>query len=351
MTPHSTARLHLSCAAPSLMLRVLPYWVPCYLALLSQHAPFLCTPNLHALLCWLPHVVKQRGAAPHFLEFWVERGVGIAKRDTKYRTTSRPETLIASSDILAGAVRGAEVRYGRQVPSVGALAARLAGGAADGAEPAAAQMLAARVGALRPHSGCLGAATPLSRGALWEEDLAPDRQQVLRALQLNADERWRMAALDGSELCKHSQAALVSGYVVMSTSYTRQHKRDSSHVLIMYETDGGGQDWWAARVRYFLRIKSASEQLGSANLAVCDLYRRVSVPGMDHPDLVDVAVCGRACPNDFGATFEYPGYAVVLETIQCAASMHSMRHEEDGPALQTFLPLTGRSGRRVGAKR
>ena len=51
----------------------------------------LCTSNLHTLVCQLTAQVKYKGHTAYFLELWVERAMGWAKQNSKYRMHSVPE--------------------------------------------------------------------------------------------------------------------------------------------------------------------------------------------------------------------------------------------------------------------
>jgi hypothetical protein len=62
----------------------------------EQRSSSLCRSNLHKLSCQLPKQYKHRGETCHFLELWVERGMGSNSTRTKGRMRNKPELLVVA---------------------------------------------------------------------------------------------------------------------------------------------------------------------------------------------------------------------------------------------------------------
>ena len=212
---------------------------------------------------------EARGDTRHYLELFVERGIQHLKRRTKFRSTSKPESVIANGLELGSKLRDLQQQSTTPILSLADLLSRGAsssnGSSASGSGSSSSSS-DTKASADEGGSFLLDAGT-LLRGA--------DAQVVIDAVlsefcsgqegvALWAGWSEDMLRSEFVQVHVHCRASLEDEELVASRMYTRATARDSTHVLVPYIGGDGEVQQWVGQVQRFARLEYVGEAGGVA---------------------------------------------------------------------------------------
>ncbi len=200
-----------------------------------------CTSNLHHLLCMLTAQAEARGDTRHYLELFVERGIQHLKRRTKFRSTSKPESVIANGLELSSKLHDLQQQSTTPILS---LADLLSGGASSSSSSSSSGS-GSGSGSGRSNSDSKASADEdgsflldagvVLQGGDAEFVIERVRKEFCSGSQVGLWGGWSNGMLRNEFVIvyEHLRASLADEELVTSRRYTRAKVRDSTHVLVL----------------------------------------------------------------------------------------------------------------------
>lgn len=217
----------------------------------------LCTSNLHTLLCVQTRQAVARGDTRRNLELHVERGIGGMKRRTKFRSTSKPEGVIANGIEVSN-----RLRLLQQHKSVCSYSSLLSGSGGESSSGVSSNKVDNKEMADEDGSFLLDAGVVL---------VGDERQQVVDGVvgefcKQNDDVSlwggWTEEFVRSAIVYVHPRALLAEEEILSSRAYGRAVSKDSAHVYVKYkDVDEVERDHVGSIVK-FLRFEMSQEEAG-----------------------------------------------------------------------------------------
>ena len=229
-----------------------------------------CTSNLHHLVCMLTAQAEARGDTRHFFELFVERGIQFLKRRTKFRSTSKPESVIANGLGLGSKLHDLQQQSTAPILS---LADLLSGRASSSASASSASASACGSGSSDSKASAdedgsfLLDAGVLLRGGDAEAVVGLMVQEFCSgqgAVGLWGGWTEDMLRSEFVRVYVHGRASLGDEELVTSREYKRAKVRDSTHVLVPYVGADEVVQQWVGQVQRFVRFEFVGEGGGEA---------------------------------------------------------------------------------------
>ena len=241
-----------------------------------------CTSNLHHLLCMLTVQAEARGDTRHYLELFVERGIQHLKRRTKFRSTSKPESVIANGLELSSKLHDLQQQSTTPLLS---LADLLSGRASSSSSSSGSDASGSGSGSSNSDSKAradedgsfLLDAGVVLQGGDAEFVIERVRKEFCSGSEVGLWGGWTDDMLRNEFVIvyEHLRVSLADEELVTSRKYTRAKVRDSTHVLVPYEMIGG-EEQWVGQVDRFVRLEFVGEGGGEAvrplRIALVDFF-------------------------------------------------------------------------------
>ena len=247
-----------------------------------------CTFNLHTLVCMLMRQAEARGDTRRNLELHVERGIRDMKRRTKFRSTSKPECVIANGIELSNKMQLLQQQH--HVHSFSSLMSRDASEGSSSNSSSSSKKLDSKQSA-DPDGSFLLDTGVLLQGEEKQSAIDIVCREFCRGSEgVSLWSGWSAEELQGSVVHVHARASLEDEEILSSRAYGRAKSKDSAHVFVRYEYDDEHTQDHVGVIVKFLRFQQRHEDgmpsLRPLRVALIDFYEYVK-PVLDSVGDVD----------------------------------------------------------------